>query len=82
MNLYTIFDRVAQRHLPPFIAPNDDTAKRSVRASVNGKDPNLTEHHQDYDIFCIGNFDETTGLVNGFSPISHVCTASSLKVNQ
>lgn len=79
MKLYSIFDRVAQLHLPPFVAPNDETAKRRLRGAVNGGDKNLTEHHVDYDMFVLASFDENTGLIVGVQPISHVCTASSLK---
>lgn len=80
LKLYTVFDRVASRHLPPIVSPNDDTAKRALRGAVNGGDQNLSHHSQDYDLYCIGSFDEVTGLVIGMSPIFHVCTASSLKV--
>lgn len=61
MNLYSVYDRVAQMYGPLFEARNDGTAARSVRALYAKIEPH------DRDAFVLrrlGWYDQETGLIN------------------
>lgn len=51
--LYTIYDRLSEESSPPFVAKNDDVAKRAFR-SLN---PAVSE---DYDVLFLGTWDNET----------------------
>lgn len=62
MIIYNLFDRVAGKHLPLWLAENDDTARRALKGALES-DQNLSKNHQDYDVFSLGDFDHSTGII-------------------
>lgn len=50
--------------LDPVLADNDALAVRNVKTAVNGqKGSLLAMYPEDFELWCIGDFDETTGLI-------------------
>lgn len=61
-NLYSIYDRQTQSYGNPWMAENDNTAKRAFERLA--ADPNTDLHFRpkDYELFAVGFFDEESGL--------------------
>lgn len=60
MNIYTVFDRIADEAGPPFVAKNDEVAKRMYKRLVKSDrvDPN------EYRLLHIGTI-KNSGLLEG-----------------
>lgn len=62
--VYTIRDNVADYFMPPFVAKNDNLAKRMF---IMGMGDNFV-HRVDFQLFSIGNFDSEDGYLIAFDP--------------
>lgn len=60
-NVYAVFDHCAKAFLPPFLLRNDGQAVRAFKDCVNSKSHQFSEHPEDYQLFCLGTFDDTLG---------------------
>jgi len=74
MQIYCLFDRVAQKHLPMWQAENTATAQRALTGAL-AQDPQLSKNHQDYDVIHLGNYDLTTGVIT--PERTHLCTLTT-----
>lgn len=81
MKIFTIYDNLSGTYLTPFFSMNDDTAARDFASAVN--DPNHAFHRssEDFALFCIGVFDDTTGEITT-EPGSIVAKAHELKLRE
>lgn len=63
-NYYSLYDCKADSWTPPFLAKNDELAKRQLVASFNalGECP-LTDYPADFSLFCIGSWNEADGTI-------------------
>lgn len=79
MNIYAIYDKVAGAYFQLSLWKNDALYKRSLMALANDPNPdNLFSHHAaDYQLFCLGQMDEKSGVIIPESRF--VCNASDLK---
>lgn len=71
MKLYSIYDKVAKRYNPPFVAENDDVANRSFQKGMLNQ-----PFAEDMDLYCLGifNSEAETEVITRFvvpSFISH-----------
>lgn len=65
---YAIYDTKAEVFDRPFYVQNDQVAIRSLAdALADGRSP-LAKHAPDYCLFCLGSFNDATGVIEGFSP--------------
>jgi hypothetical protein len=62
--VYTIYDSKAKFYSTPFYSPNDDTAIREFVRIVNDTASNINPFPDDYSLFKIGTFSDTTGLIS------------------
>lgn len=78
LNMFGIQDIKAGAFHPPFVADNKDVALRLIGDLVarDGHPYNL--HPEDYSLFWIGSFDQSTGTVTG-GLLEPVVNLSSLK---
>lgn len=76
MKLISLYDRVAQKHLPIWQADNELTAKRALAGALKS-DQHLALNHQDFDVMCVGDFDLVEGSI--IHTYTHICTLSSCK---
>lgn len=60
MLLFSIYDKVADRYAPPFVAVNAGVACRQLENSIR-EVPEI--HLVDFELVQIGTFDEVTGNV-------------------
>jgi len=63
--VFSTFDRASEAFSPPFAAPHSGVAIRSFQDAVNNpnKDSDLCNHPDDFDLYEIGEFDSSTGLL-------------------
>jgi len=70
MQLYSVFDSLAERWHVPYAMESDAVAGRAFIASVGQADSPMASSPGDYTLFTIGHFDPDTGQVTGeTSPI-------------
>lgn len=65
MKLFTVRDIQVEACLPPFLAANAGTAQRMLSDSARDNGSLLGMHPGDFELICIGEFDEQTGVVTG-----------------
>lgn len=68
--VFTTYDRAGEMYSPPFIAPHAGMAIRGFTDAINNPDRNtdISKHPDDFDLFEIGEFDSSTGVITPFSP--------------
>lgn len=59
-HIFTIYDQKAKAYLPPFYLPERGMAERTFSDCVNSNDHQFGAHPQDYTLFTIGLFDDST----------------------
>jgi hypothetical protein len=60
--IYSLFDQAAKAYTRPFFLQNDGIAIRAFQDQVNAKEPNnVSEHPEQFTLFCIGEFDDSNG---------------------
>lgn len=62
----------------PFCHANENTAKRYFARLVNNSDGDIGFSPGDYDLYCIGHFNDSSGLVDVVNPIEFICNGSDL----
>lgn len=71
-NFYSIRDRLMGIYLAPFTSRGDVDAVRQVKMSFSNPEirhtPIYASSH-DYDLFCVGSFDDESGEVSTIIPI-------------
>lgn len=68
MNMYSVYDRVAEKFMGMFESINDGTAMRAFTAAC--KDGQMKQAPGDYQLYKIGQFDENKGtFANTFRKI-------------
>lgn len=84
LGVYSVYDSAAKCYGPPFLGQRDAIAIRGFTDAVNnGRGGNdLTAHPEDFALFRLGEFDDSTGLFSGEQPSPLVlCTALAVKVS-
>lgn len=73
-NLYSIFDTKANKYGPIISFENDNTAIRSFMEMLISGDRNslLALYPTDYLLFCVGTYDQDTGIVNSIPAPAHI----------
>ena len=65
MRLYSIRDAKTKAFSTPFFQQNDETALRMFRDELHGANgPSmLSKHPEDFDLYCVGDWNDTSGAV-------------------
>lgn len=63
--VFSVFDRASESFAPPFAAPHEGVAIRGFQDAVNNpkRDTDLSNHPDDFDLYAIGEFNSTTGIL-------------------
>lgn len=79
MKVFAMHDRKSGEYFGISVWPNEELYKRSLVADVNDPNPRnlLSNHPADFDLFCLGTFDQKSGSI--VSDISYLCSCSDLK---
>lgn len=74
----TVLDLTAQQYGRPFFAVSDGSAIRGFSDEINHEDAQsiLYKHPDDFQLFKIGSFDDSTGKVELSEPVMLIAGAS------
>lgn len=74
--MYSICDK-ATSYIYPFPAYSDQAALRNFSVEVNSN-PVAKNNPQDFELFCVGEFDLETGMIDAYVPNKHVASGNSV----
>ncbi len=72
---FSIFDQKAKAYMTPFFMGEVGMATRTFTDMVNSPDHMIAKHPEDYVLFEVGQFDDTTGLLSAYDGPELVVTA-------
>lgn len=78
LKAYSIFDNKALQYHPPFFASTDGAATRMLADLVGDSQTSIGRHPSDYVLYCVGEYDDTKGVMRPYSPLVHVVDAVAL----
>lgn len=64
--IFTVYDQKAHAYLPIFCYPEQGQAVRTFTDCVNSTKHQFGNHPADYNLYCIGEFDDQTGNVDNY----------------
>ncbi len=65
LNAYTIYDVASGIYMRPFFSQADGQATRSFKDISTDADHEIGKHPEDYTLYRIGSFNDTTGKMEG-----------------
>jgi len=77
--IFSIFDGKAMAYLPPFCLPEVGMASRTFGDCVNSADHQFGLHPEDYTLFQIGLYDDSTGIISGLEARCVIANGVELK---
>lgn len=82
LHMLAVRDRVADHFQNPFFTPNIPAALRAFGDEVNREDPSnfLNRHADDYELYCIGEFDPETAAVTMLERPRQLALAKDFKL--
>lgn len=78
INAYTIYDAKSLTYSPPFYAAAHGQACRNVMDACSDPNTSLARHPADYQLFCIGRFDDQRGQLLPLDVREHVSDVVAL----
>lgn len=75
LNLFAVRDSKAEAFMPPFTATNKGLAIRSFTDAVNDKSSIFSKYPDDFVLYDLGTFDESTGIITSSDVLAPVITA-------
>lgn len=78
LRAYTLHDNKALNYSPPFFQHNDAMAIRMLTDLVADTNTAPGRHPNDFRMYCVGTYDDSTGLITPITPIEHVMDAISV----
>lgn len=63
LNIYSTYDKVAKIWSTPTYAANDEVYQRNLKSLITSGNANTLAIIRDSDFYCIGSFDDETGLL-------------------
>lgn len=73
MKIYVVYDKIADTYSEPFCAPADAVAIRNFRFTMTKYDDFFVK---DFELYLIGQFDNTTGLIESCSALAFIDSGS------
>jgi len=81
MGVFSVFDRAAGAYLRPFFFPRPGEAVRAFQDLVNDDTTQFHRHAEDYVLFHIGDYDDSTGVLTSKEILSVLAKGHELKVD-
>lgn len=72
LNAYSLYDAKALNYSPPFYQPAHGAAVRLVMDLAADGNTSVGRHPADYTLFCVGTFDDFTGLLMPLETKEHI----------
>lgn len=77
--VFSVRDKAVEAFLTPFFARSDAEATRMFAGTMRA-DNNLSRYPGQYDLFRIGSFEDTSGMIAGEPGVKPVCTGLEAKM--
>ena len=68
LNAYTIYDVASGTYMRPFFSQADGQAIRGFKDIATDANHEIGKHPEDYTLYRVGTFNDTTGLMAGEDP--------------
>lgn len=78
LSIYSVYDKKAENYNSQFCQKNNAEAMRTFSDLANDKDTTIHKHPEDYDLYNIGIFDTSDGIIKGIELIK-LANASDFK---
>jgi len=66
--IYSVYDQKAEAYLPPFFLPAKGVAIRTFSEACNDPEHQFGKYPADYTLMELGTFDDSTALIDPYSP--------------
>lgn len=76
--MYAVYDVKSLTYAPPFLAATDGVAVRMLAEAVSDIQTMVGKHPADFRLYCLGTFDDASGIVLSVAPAEHVVDAIAL----
>lgn len=80
LRVYAIYDAKAAAFNPPFFMATDALAIRAAQDTVSDPKTIFNRHPDDFVLYQVGVFNDSTGEIVGYSPALHVVAFAELVV--
>lgn len=77
VKVYAVYDSKVETYLPPFCQMTNAAAIREFSDRANTPNHQWQKHPEDYSLFCIGSFDDQTGVIDPLQP--HVTLGKAIE---
>lgn len=77
--VFSVFDSKAKAFIQPFYSQTNGTAVRQFTAAAQDAGHDFHRFSEDYSLFCLGEFDEESGMFNQPATPEPVVTALAVK---
>lgn len=77
--IFVVHDSAAEAYLQPFFARSKGEALRSFETAVNDEGHQFAKHADDYTLFQIGTYEDSTGMIEPSAPVSLGCAVEYRK---
>lgn len=77
--IFSIRDGKVEAYGQPFFQHTHGEAERNFKSLTSDPKSNISQFPEDYDLFYLGDFDDSTGLVTPLQTPQHVAKAMHLK---
>ena len=67
--VFSVYDQKAEAYLLPFFFKNTGEAMRAFTTAINDSGSTLGKHYADYNLFEVGEFDDSTALLRNYDPV-------------
>lgn len=68
LSVFSVYDSAVGAFLQPFFSPSVGAALRSLTDAVNDGKHQFAMHTSDYTLFCVGSWDDASGVFECGSP--------------
>jgi len=79
--VFAIRDQKAEVFNRPFFNKTHGEAERNFRELVNDKENLVGKYPEDYDLYYLGDYDDSTGLIKTLDTPQHIIKAIQVKSN-
>lgn len=78
VNAYTLYDVKSLTYSNPFFAPTHGAAIRIVSDAARDMNTSIARHPADYVLYCVGSYDDQSGMLWKLDPREHVIDVIAL----
>lgn len=79
LNVYSVYDKAVRAWMQPFYCRTTGEAIRSFTELANDGQSNVSKYPTDYELYALGEYDDSSGLFTSGSPVRVIGATEVLK---